>query len=85
MKNNQNNLINRNNKYKVWLTKPIISYINADTQKVKALKENKKKTGIYRWINIESDKSYVGYSRDLPQRLKNYYNLSFLKLETKKK
>jgi len=47
MKNNQNNSINTNND-NIVSTDPIISYENADTQKVEIFKANKEKTGIYR-------------------------------------
>ena len=41
---------------------PIYSYLNADTQKKLIYLDNKGKTGIYRWTNIISGKSYVGSS-----------------------
>lgn len=83
MKNNQNNSINTNND-NIVSTDPIISYENADTQKVEIFKANKEKTGIYRWTHIESGKSYIGSAINLSYRLKNYYNLSYLERETKK-
>jgi hypothetical protein len=44
MKENKNNL----HCDKVMFINPIVSYENADTQKVEILKANQKKTGIYR-------------------------------------
>ena len=62
---------------------PIIVYTNADTQKLQILKENKGKSGIYRWINNINGKSYTGSSVDLSRRLKNYFNISYLENEIK--
>ena len=49
------------------------------TIKLKIFKENINKSGIYRWINIENGKSYVGSSVNLKERFLNYYNLNHLK------
>ena len=78
MKNTKNNLINRDINKDIMATYPIISYENADTQKVEILETNKDKSGIYRWTHKGSGKSYVGSAFDLSNRLKNYYNLSYL-------
>lgn len=43
--------------------------------------ENINRTGIYKWTNIESDKSYIGSAIDLSTRFKNYYNISYLERE----
>jgi excinuclease UvrABC nuclease subunit len=45
---------------------------------VEILETNKDKSGIYRWTHKGSGKSYVGSAFDLSNRLKNYYNLSYL-------
>jgi hypothetical protein len=63
---------------------PICSYLNVDTKKDQILKDNLKKTGIYRWTNIVSGKSYVGSSTDLSIRFKNYFNITYLEREIKK-
>jgi hypothetical protein len=47
MKNNQNTMKVNNSLY-TTSTVPFISYANADTQKSDILKDNRKKTGIYR-------------------------------------
>jgi len=59
--------------------KPAVVYDNADTQKLQILKENKNKSGVYRWVNIETGESYVGSSRNLYQRLHIYYSLISIK------
>lgn len=57
---------------------PVITYSNADTQKLNLFKDNKNKSGIYRWVNIESGKSYIGSSVNLWRRFNQYYSLKFL-------
>ena len=42
------------------------------------IKENKGKSGVYRWTNLISGKSYVGSSINLRARFLNYYNLAYL-------
>jgi hypothetical protein len=54
----------------------IVVYSNADIQKVEILKENKGKSGVYRWTNLVSGKTYVGSGTNLSKRLSVYYNLS---------
>jgi GIY-YIG catalytic domain len=66
---------------------PIISYSNVKNNKFirsKVLKENRKKTGIYRWTNIITGDSYIGSAIDLSKRLNNYLNIAFLNKELKK-
>jgi group I intron endonuclease len=48
---------------------PIYSYPNADLFKAKILKDNKNKSGIYRWTNNINNKSYVGSSINLAGKL----------------
>ena len=62
----------------------VVVYINADIQKLDILRDNKNKSGIYRWINLGNGKSYVGSSINLSLRIKNYFNISFLETEIKK-
>ncbi len=57
---------------------PIVSYINADTQKESVLNDNKAKAGVYCWTNIESGKKYVGSSIDLYRRFMQYYNIKYI-------
>ena len=55
--NTVGNYENSNDNIKIAAT-----YNNADLDKELAVKENKGKAGIYRWINKETGKSYVGSS-----------------------
>ncbi len=57
------------------------SYFNAYTYKLDIYKDNINKSGIYRWTNIISRKSYVGSSNNLSGRLRNYFSPNFLKKE----
>ena len=59
-------------------------YPNANLLKSKILKENRKKTGIYRWTNTITEDSYVGSAIDLSKRLNDYLNIAFLNKELKK-
>jgi GIY-YIG catalytic domain/NUMOD1 domain len=63
---------------------PIRSYLNIDTQKRQICKDNRKKTGIYRWTNVVSGKSYVGSSLDLSIRFRDYFNINYLRREIEK-
>lgn len=42
------------------------------------LKENKGKSGVYKWTNLENGKCYIGSSVNLSRRLAQYYNLNYL-------
>jgi len=44
---------------------PIVVYSNADTQKFEIIKENKGKSGIYRWTNLENGSTYIGSASGL--------------------
>lgn len=57
---------------------PVKLYKNADLDMLQILKENKAKSGIYRWVNLTNRKSYVGSSVNLGRRLKNYFNINFI-------
>lgn len=56
---------------------PLISYTNAEKYKSTILFENK--SGIYRWNNLITGKSYVGSSISLDKRFSIYYSFSSLK------
>lgn len=77
--NDNPNLINNN-----LSAVPVISYSNAYLYKRDVLRDNKGKTGVYRWTHIESGKSYIGSAIDLSRRLKNYYNITYLEKGIKK-
>jgi hypothetical protein len=57
---------------------PIKIYYNADVQKMEIMKENKGKSGIYRWTNILNGKTYIGSAKNLSIRLRDYYSISYL-------
>ena len=57
---------------------PVISYLNADLEKITIIKQNKSKSGIYRWINVINNKNYIGSSIDLGRRFKEYYNYNHI-------
>jgi hypothetical protein len=53
---------------------PAIFYENADVDRLRILKDNKDKAGIYLWTHLESGKIYIGSALNLSDRLKNYFN-----------
>jgi group I intron endonuclease len=53
---------------------PLIVYNNINDEKVSILKNNKGKTGIYRWINIVNSKTYIGSANDLTVRFWVYFS-----------
>jgi len=57
---------------------PAMTYPNADLQKKQIMLDNKGKAGIYRWINKENGKTYVGSAINLSTRLYVYYSLKRL-------
>jgi group I intron endonuclease len=57
---------------------PVVVYSNADLAKQSIIKDNKGKSGVYRWTNLVSGKTYVGSGTNLSKRLSVYYNLSCL-------
>ena len=52
----------------------LVLYVNADKDKVVAIKNNRKKSGIYRWTHKESGKSYIGSSIDIGRCFSNYFS-----------
>lgn len=48
--------------------------------KDKILKDNKGKSGIYRWVNKVNNKTYVGSRIDLTKRLRSYFNKNELNI-----
>ena len=52
--------------------------MDADKNKVNIFAENRKKAGIYRWINNINKNTYVGSSINLSVRFYTYYNLRYL-------
>jgi len=56
----------------------VVTYSNADTDKVQILAENRKKVCVYLWINNENGNKYVGSSVNLSVRMYTYYSLRSL-------
>lgn len=62
---------------------PLVTYYNIKEYKSEILKENKVKSGIYRWVNIINGKSYIGSSKDIIIRLRQSFNIVYLENEIK--
>nr|ATI20483.1 GIY-YIG endonuclease [Juglanconis juglandina] len=61
---------------------PLIVYSNPGTDKLKILKDNQGKAGVYQWVSKINGKTYIGSSVDLYNRLRCYFNPDWLELET---
>jgi len=59
--------------------KPVKHYSNVFLAKSLIYLENSKKSGVYKWTNLITGKSYVGSSIDLTNRFRKYYSLVCLK------
>jgi group I intron endonuclease len=77
MNNNKNIVLN---KTKII---PVVTYTNVEKYKSFILKENKRKSGIYRWNNKVTHKSYVGSSINLSSRLSTYYSKKAMQAKIK--
>ena len=55
---------------------PVVTYANADIDKVFIIAENKIKSGIYRWTNNTNNKSYIESAKCLNNRLSIYYSVN---------
>jgi len=64
---------------------PIKIYSNAEADKAKIIKENKQKSGIYKWTNLINEKQYIGSAVDLYNRLSFYYYTKAMENYLKKK
>jgi len=42
------------------------------------MKDNKNKSGIYKWKNLVNDKQYIGSSNNLRIRFQSYFNINYL-------
>ena len=76
-------MVTQNNIYINLTITPIVTYHNADTSKIQIIKEIKGKSGIYRWINNENGKSYIGSSVNLSARLYRYFSLAHIIVQSK--
>jgi len=63
---------------------PILIYNNVLANKKEIFKNNKKKQGVYRWVNILNNKIYIGSSENLTQRFYGYLNKNTLENWCKK-
>jgi len=61
---------------------PMVTYNNINVNKFSIISNNKGKSGIYRWNNLITGKSYVGSSVSLSHRFTKYYSLNYLKSST---
>jgi group I intron endonuclease len=57
---------------------------NVATQKKTIYKENRGKSGIYRFIHTTTGKSYIGSAVNLGRRFSEYFSLQYIKNELKK-
>ena len=57
---------------------PWIVYNNIETEKVSILRDNKGKTGVYRWTNLINSKTYIGSANDLTIRFWVYFSIKGL-------
>lgn len=60
------------------LPEPVLIYTNPDEHKGLIAKQNKGKSGVYRWVHKDSGKSYIGSSSILSDRFRRYFNHSYL-------
>jgi len=57
---------------------PIKSYSNAKDNKDTILSDNKNKSGIYKWTNLNNGKCYIGSAINLSKRLYYYYSTTYM-------
>lgn len=57
---------------------PVVRYPNADINKPKIIEDNRKKVGVYRWVNIINNKTYIGSSTNLSERFLHYFQARIL-------
>jgi len=55
---------------------PAVVYSNPDAEKERILKENRGKSGVYRFTNLINGKSYIGSSSSINRRLREYFNFN---------
>lgn len=56
----------------------VITYNNMDTDKARAVYDNKNKSGVYKITNLVNNKIYVGSSTNLSRRFACYYSFMFI-------
>ena len=65
------------------IAKPVKVYEYPDVQRAQINKELKGISGIYRWINKESGKSYVGSATNFTNRLSKYFSKKYLTVSSR--
>lgn len=61
----------------IFINKPII-YNNLVLNKHNIFKDNKDKSGIYKWTLLINNKSYIGSSTNITKRLRKYFCSNYL-------
>jgi excinuclease UvrABC nuclease subunit len=70
--------VNKKDIHGLYTHKPAIVYINSMLNKSNILKENKDKSGIYKWTFSIDNKSYIGSSTNITNRIRKYYCLNHI-------
>jgi group I intron endonuclease len=60
------------------LVSAVVVYTNPAEQKQSIIRDNKLKSGVYRWTNNINGNSYIGSSKNLGPRLQQYYGKSLV-------
>lgn len=59
-------------------TSPVKVYIDCVANKKNIFRDNKEKAGVYRFINLLNNKTYIGSSISLTARFRNYYQQKWM-------
>ena len=78
-----NRFYHSDSNYNQFNLNPVKVYENANISKFDIISYNKNKSGVYRWVNLLTGKSYIGCSVNLRNRFYDYYNLSHLEKRKK--
>lgn len=57
---------------------PVAVYKDLISKKQHIFKDNKGRTGIYKWINVKTGDFYIGSAGDLHKRWVNYFNYKYI-------
>lgn len=71
----------KNIEIKNIVLKPVVFYSDLALNKKVIFKDNRDKTGVYRWNNLITGAFYVGSAVDLTRRLRDYFSPNFLNKE----
>lgn len=64
--------------FSYFTDKPVKIYANVEIDKLQILRENRRKSGLYCFKNLENGEIYIGSSCNLSKRLTNYYSYKLL-------